>query len=292
MASDISPDFPFESKFVNVHGSRMHYIDEGEGEPVLFLHGNPTSSYLWRNVIPHVSPHRRCIAPDLIGMGRSDKPDIPYRFGDHFGYLEGFIEAVGIDRVTLVLHDWGSGLGFHWARLHSERVRGIAFMEAMLQPMRWDAFPKDYRVAFKLMRTPGVGWLMISVANIFVKQILPMSIVRRLTAAEMRRYAEPFPTIGSRRPLRQWPCEIPIDGEPADVHEAIDAYSRWLQETELPKLVFQSDPGGLITRETVAWCRASLKNLEVCDIGPGIHFLQEDNPHGIGQKLAEWVVRV
>ena len=138
MALSISPDFPFESKYVTVRGARMHYVDVGEGEPVLFLHGNPTSSYLWRNVIPHVSPRRRCIAPDLIGMGRSDKPSIPYRFGDHFRYLEGFIQAVGIEGVSLVLHDWGSGLGFHWARLYPERVRAVAFMEAMLQPMRWD----------------------------------------------------------------------------------------------------------------------------------------------------------
>ena len=183
----------------------MHYIDEGEGDPILFLHGNPTSSYLRRNIIPYLTPMARAIAPDLIGMGRSDKPDIPYRFFDHSKYLEGFIDAPDLKKLTLVIHDWGSGLGFHYACRHEANVKGVAFMEAIVQPSRWSDFPPHYKMGFKLFRTPGVGWLMISVGNAFVKKLLPKATARRLTAEEMAHYAEPYPTVASRRPVRQWP---------------------------------------------------------------------------------------
>ncbi len=287
-AQEISAEFPFESRFVTVKGSKMHYIEEGEGEPVLFLHGNPTSSYLWRNIVPYLTPHARCIAPDLIGMGKSDKPDLGYRFFDHAPYVDGFIEAMGLENVTLVLHDWGSGLGFHWAKRHADKVRAIAFMEALVRPMSWSAFPKDFKTGFRLMRTPGIGWFMISVMNVFVKQILPQAIVRKLSAEEMANYEAPYPTIGSRKPVRQWPCEIPIDGKPGDVHAAMVEYSGWLQETELPKLLFYAHPGGIIEEQTLAWCRERFPNLETVDIGKGLHFVQEDNPHLIGEKLSEW----
>ena len=285
---NISAEFPFTSQFVEVHGSRMHYIDEGEGAPVLFLHGNPTSSYLWRNIIPYMTPHARCIAPDLIGMGKSGRPDLGYRFFDHAKYVDGFIEALGLEQVTLVIHDWGSGLGFHYARRHSDNVRAIAFMEAIVRPASWAGFPNDFKRGFQLMRTPGIGWFMISVMNVFLKQILPQTIVRKLTPEEQAYYEDPYPSIDSRKPVRQWPCEIPIDGKPADVHEAVDEYSRWLQETDLPKLLFYASPGGIIDAPTLAWCRKSFPNLETVDIGDGIHFIQEDNPHLIGEKLAEW----
>ena len=218
---EISTEFPYESRFVTVHGSKMHFIDEGEGAPILFLHGNPTSSYLWRNIIPYLTPHARCIAPDLIGMGRSDKPDLGYRFFDHARYVDGFIESMGLEDVTLVLHDWGSGLGFHYVRRHAENVKALAFMEAIVRPSSWSAFPKDFKMGFKLMRTPGIGWFMISVMNMFVNQILPQSVVRTLTQEEMRHYNAPYPTVGSRKPVRQWPCEIPIDGTPADVTDIV-----------------------------------------------------------------------
>lgn len=284
----ISAEFPYTSRFVEVHGSKMHYIERGEGDPVLFLHGNPTSSYLWRNIIPYLEPHARCIAPDLIGMGKSDRPSLEYRFFDHSRYLEGFIDAMGLESVTLVLHDWGSGLGFHYARRHAANVKAIAFMESIVRPSSWSGFPKDFKLGFRLMRTPGVGWFMISVMNVFVKQILPQAIVRDLTAEEMAHYEAPYPNIGSRKPVRQWPCEIPIDGKPADVHSAVSDYSHWLQETELPKLLFYAEPGGIIDAATVAWCRESFPNLETIDIGAGIHFVQEDNPHRIGEELARW----
>jgi len=284
----ISSAFPFAPHYVNVHGSQMHYIDEGEGDPILFLHGNPTSSYLWRNIIPHLVPHGRCIAPDLIGMGKSDKPPLRYRFFDHTRYIDGFIDALGLKNITLVIHDWGSGLGFHYAHRFESNIKAIAFMEAILYPAKWADFPKDYKTGFKLMRAPFVGWLMISVMNVFVKQILPQATARDLNEAEKRHYTEPFPTIASRRPLRQWPREIPIEGTPRDVHDVVEAYNIWLQKTELPKILFYASPGGLIARKDVAWCEAHMKNLVTVDIGKGIHYVQEDNPHAIGEALAQW----
>ncbi len=284
----ISAEFPFASHYVDVHGSKMHYIDEGEGDPILFLHGNPTSSYLWRNIIPYLVPHGRCIAPDLIGMGKSDKPSLDYRFFDHVKYLDGFIEALGLKNVTLVIHDWGSGLGFHYAHRNESNVKGIAFMEAILHPVRWDDFPMDFKVGFKLMRAPFIGWLMISVMNAFVKKIMPQATHRKLSDEEKRRYAEPFPTIASRRPVRQWPLEIPIEGTPRDVHEVVTAYNKWLQTTELPKMLFHATPGGLIVAKDVEWCKQNMKNLKTVDIGAGLHFVQEDNPHDIGEALVPW----
>jgi len=281
--------FPFESRFVDVHGARMHYVDEGTGPPVLLLHGNPTWSYLWRNIIPYLSPHARCIAPDLIGMGRSDKPDLAYRFYDHVPYVDGFIEQLGLDGVTLVGHDWGSALGLHWCRRHPERVRAIALMEAIIAPMRWSEFPRDFRLGFRLMRTPGIGWLMVSLMNGFVEKVLPAATMRRLSEDEMAHYRAPYPTVHSRRPVRQWPREIPIDGKPADVHETVEAYNRYLQETAIPKLLLYARPGGIIREEAVAWSQTHLPNLETADIGDGIHFVQEDQPDAIGAALMDWV---
>ncbi|MEM8860368.1 MAG: haloalkane dehalogenase [Chloroflexota bacterium] len=289
MNTTISAEFPFESKYVTVHGSKMHYIEHGEGDPILFLHGNPTSSYLWRNIIPHTTGLGRAIAPDLIGMGKSDKPDLPYRFQDHYRYIKGFIEELGLKNITLVIHDWGSGLGFHYAHEHPENVKGIAFMEAMVRPLKWSDFPGNFRIAFRLMRTPGVGWLMLSVANGFVKQVLPASIVRKLTPIEKQIYAAPYPTIASRKPVRQWPLEIPIDGTPGDMQKIIYGYNQWLQKTNIPKLLFYAQPGGLIREELVAWCENNLPNIRTIDIGPGLHFIQEDNPHLIGSELAVWI---
>ena len=287
-----SPDYPFESLYLDVLGSRIHYIEVGSGDPILFLHGNPTSSYLWRNIIPSLSGLGRCIAPDLIGMGKSDKPDIPYRFADHVRYIEGFIEGMNLRNITLVVHDWGSGLGFHYASRHEENVKALAFMEAIIRPSTWSAFPPDFKQGFKLMRMPGVGWLMISVMNVFVNQILPKATVRKLTPQEMAFYREPFKNVKSRRPVRRWPCEIPIDGEPSDMHQIVSAYSSWLQETELPKLLFFAQPGGIVNADTLSWCKDHLKKLQMVDIGPGIHYLQEDNPSLIGEELAQWYRRL
>jgi haloalkane dehalogenase len=266
----------------------MHYVDKGEGEPILFLHGNPTSSYLWRNIIPYVTPMARALAPDLIGMGRSDKPNIPYRFFDHSRYLEGFIQALDLRNVTLVVHDWGSALGFHYARRHEGNARGLVFMEALLRPLSWNDFPPKWRAGFKLFRTPVAGWLLIVALNLFVRQVLPSATVRRLSADEMARYADPFPTFASRRPVLQWPREIPIKGHPHDVHEVLQTSRSWLRETELPKLFFHASPGGLNPRPVAEWVRRNLKNTETVNVGKGLHYLQEDHPHRIGTVLAEW----
>ncbi len=284
----ISSGFPFKSKYVEIEGAKIHYIDEGSGDPILFLHGNPTSSYLWRNIIPYLVPHGRCIALDLIGMGKSDKPDLNYRFFDHSKYVEGFIKKLNLSNLTLVIHDWGSGLGFHYAMRHENNIKGIAFMEAIVKPMTWEDFPKDFKMGFKLFRTAGIGWLMLSVMNMFVTKILPQAIVRKLSTEEMDYYADPFKTVQSRKPVRQWPCEIPIEGKPVDVYEAISNYSRKLQASEVPKLLFFATPGGLIDPKTVDWCKQNLKHLKVIDVGDGIHYLQEDNPHLIGQEIAKW----
>ena len=285
---EISAEFPFESHYVDVEGLRMHYVEEGTGDPILFLHGNPTSSYLWRNIIPHLSSHGRCIAPDLVGFGKSDKPKSAYRFFDHVRYVEGFIEKLGLTNITLVIHDWGSALGFHYAMRHEDNVKGLAFMEAILAPSSWEDFPKDFKRGFRMFRTPGVGWVMIVAMNVFLKQLLPQAIVRELTDEELDAYKEPFPSLKSRKPIRRMPRDIPIDGKPADVAEAVESYNRKLQESELPKLLFTAKPGGIISPEMIEWAETNLSNLNVVDIGPGIHFLQEDNPHLIGSEIAAW----
>ncbi len=286
---NISADFPFESHYVEVHGSRIHYVDEGTGDPILFLHGNPTSSYLWRNIIPHVTPLGRAIAPDLIGMGKSDKPDLEYRFFDHVKYVEGFIEKLGLKNITLVIHDWGSALGFHYASRHESNVKGLAFMEAILMPLpSMEMMPEMARDMFRAFRTPDVGWDMLVNQNFFVEQVLPMSVVRKLSDEEMDRYREPFKEPSSRKPLWRWPNELPIEGEPPDVVEAVAAYNQWLQQSDLPKLLFYATPGALVQPPVIEWLEQKLKNLSKVDIGQGVHFLQEDNPHLIGSELAAW----
>jgi haloalkane dehalogenase len=272
---EISAAFPFESKFVEVHGSRMHYVEEGTGDPVLFLHGNPTSSYLWRNVIPHLSPLARCVAPDLIGMGKSDKPDIEYRFFDHARYVDGFIEALGLRNITFVVYDWGSALAFHYARRHQDNVKGLAFMEAIVRPLTWDEWPEQARQMFQAFRKPGVGENMILERNAFVEQVLPGAILRKLSDEEMDRYREPYPDPVSRRPTWRWPNEIPVDGEPPDVVEAAQAYADWMGES-------------IIGEPLLEWCRSNVRNLKTVDIGAGVHFLPEDRPHEIGEAIAEW----
>lgn len=284
----ISADFPYGSKYIDLYGSKIHYIDEGTGEPILFLHGNPTSSYLWRNIIPFLTSMARCIAPDLIGMGKSDKPDLEYRFFDHVKYAEGFIEKMGLENITLVIHDWGSALGLHYAMRHEDKIKGIAFMEAILMPLSWETFPPDFKEVFQAIRTPEVGWDMIMNKNIFIEQILPGAVVRKLSEEEMNHYREPFKEPGSRKPTWRWPNEVPIDGVPPDVTEVVETYNQWLQQSDLPKLLFYATPGGIVPAPAVEWCKQRLKNLKTVDIGQGIHFLQEDNPHLIGSELAKW----
>lgn len=286
----ISPAFPFQSNYIEVKGAKMHYIDEGEGDPILFLHGNPTSSYLWRNVIPHVTALGRCIAPDLMGFGKSDKPESEYRFYDHADYLDAFIEALGLTNITLVIHDWGSALGFHYASRHADNMKGIAFMEALLMPTpSWDVFDENARAMFQGFRTPEVGWDMLVNQNIFIEQVVPHGIMRDLSDEEMAYYRAPFTETASRKPIWQFPNDIPIANEPEDMTATVNAYNQWLQASELPKLLIHATPGALTPAPLVEWCQAMLKNLTVVDVGEGLHYLQEDNPHGIGQAIAEWM---
>ena len=293
----ISPDFPFEKRFVEVAGASMAYVDEGAGQPVLFLHGNPTSSYLWRNIIPFVTGGYRAIAPDLIGMGDSDKPDIGYTLEDHVRYVDGFIAALGLEDIVLVVHDWGSVIGMRHARLTDGRVAAMAFMEAIVPPgmpaPSYDAMGPEVGALFRNLRTPGVGEEMVLEGNFFVEEILPQfGVLREMTEAEMAVYRAPFPTPESRLPTLQWPREIPIGGEPAYATEQVVANGEWLAATEIPKLLFYAEPGALMPEPVVTAMAAGLSNLEIRFLGAGLHFLQEDHPHLIGQGLADWLRRL
>lgn len=267
----------------------MHYIDEGKGKPILFLHGNPTSSYLWRNVIPHLTSKGRCIAVDLIGMGKSEKPDLAYRFEDHYTYLSAFIEKMELKNVTLVIHDWGSALGFHYANMNQDNVKAIAFMEAVILPAYWKGFPKAFKRAFRMMRTPIIGWFIVSVMNSFIEKMLPQAISRKITKEEMAYYRAPYKTIASRKPLRQWPCEVPIDGKPADIHEVVVKFNKYLQETDIPTLLIYAKPGAILRKPQVKWCESNMKNLTSAFMGTGLHFIQEDDPDFIGKEVAKWM---
>ena len=276
---------------VQVKGRTMAYVEMGEGDPIVFLHGNPTSSYLWRNIMPHVAGMARCIAPDLIGMGDSDKlpdsgPD-SYRFVEHREYLDGFFEAMGLSRdVTLVVHDWGSALGFDWARRNPDTMRGVAYMEALVRPVTWDDWPPDARPVFEGFRSPA-GEGMVLEKNIFVERVLPGSILRDMSEAEMAVYRKPFAAPGEdRRPTLTWPREIPIIGEPADVVAIAQDYAEWLAQNDLPKLFVNADPGAILTGSQREFCRGWNNQREVTV--PGVHFIQEDSPDEIGAALADW----
>ncbi|HUG70822.1 MAG TPA: haloalkane dehalogenase [Pirellulaceae bacterium] len=293
---DISPNYPFEPHYLDVLGSRMHYVDIGSGDPILLLHGNPTWSYLWRNIIPHLAPLGRCIAPDLIGFGRSDKPDIEYRWEDHVRYLEAFIEKMGLRNITLVLHDQGSGLGFHYAMRNQNNIKAIAFFEAIIRPYRWEQFSTpEFRELFRKFRSGGVGgegWKMIVEQNMFIEGLLPQSAGRPLSEAEMNYYREPFKDPKSRVPIWRFPQETPIGGEPPDVWKAVSTYSQRLQQSHLPKLLLYAEPGALVTKEHLEWAKNNMRNLETVYVGEGSHFLQESSPHTIGKAVARWIRRL
>jgi haloalkane dehalogenase len=280
---------PYPRRRVRVLDTEMAYVDTGTGRPVVFVHGNPTSSYLWRNVIPHVEPAARCLAPDLVGMGDSGKaPAGSYRFVDHARYLDAWLETlVPAGRVTLVLHDWGSALGFHWARRHPERVRGLVYMEALVRPVTWAEWPEAARKIFQALRSPA-GEEMVLDKNVFVERILPASVLRGLGEAEMAVYRRPFLAPGeSRRPTLTWPRQIPIDGEPADVVAAVDGYARWLAESEHPKLFINAEPGTILTGAQREFCRSWPNQMEITVRGS--HFIQEDSPREIGEAVAGFV---
>ncbi len=304
----ISAEFSYEPHFVEVNGSQLHYIDEGEGDPILFLHGNGCSSYIWRNVIPHVTSVGRCIALDLIGMGKSDKPDIDYRFVDHYDYVKGFIEALGLTELTLVLHDWGAALGFYYAMNEPSRIKALAFTaDAMFTPIEsWDKFTKQQKELFQAFRSAETGWDMVVKQNMFLNLVIPAGIVRKLSEQEMAHYQAPYLEPATRTALWRWPQELPIEGDPADVTRIVREYGEKLKQSDLPKLLLHATlpqdvrpvpMSGVIDASltnakkhpAVDWCASNLKNIKAVDIGIGIHYVQEDNPHQIGRALHEWI---
>ena len=292
-SNEISAHDPYPRLRADVEGVEMAYVDTGaaqagSGDAVVFLHGNPTSSYLWRNIIPHVSPAARCLAPDLMGMGDSDAtPEGSYRFLDHSKYLDAWFDAVLPDgRVTLVVHDWGSALGFHWARRHPERVAGMVYMEAIVRPVTWDEWPEAARQVFQGFRSEA-GESMVMERNIFVERVLPGSTINGISDEAMEVYRQRYVEPGeSRRPTLSWPREIPIEGEPPDVVAIVEQYAEWLSQTPIPKLFVNADPGAILTGPQREYCRTFSNQSEVTV--PGIHFIQEDSPHEIGAAIAEW----
>jgi len=277
---------------IEVHGKRMAYFETGHGDPIVFQHGNPTSSYLWRNIMPALAGYGRCIAVDLIGMGNSDKlePSGPdrYHYAEHRDYLFAAWEALGVgDNVTLVIHDWGSALGFDWAHNHPDKVSGIAYMEAIVRPLTWDAWPDAARDTFQAFRSEA-GENMILDKNLFIERVLPGSIIRDLTTEEMDAYRKPFAQPGEdRRPTLTWPRQIPIGGEPEDVHNVVAAYAEWLTTSPIPKLFINAEPGAILTGTQRDFCRTFPNQSEVTV--PGIHFIQEDSAAEIAAAIAEWM---
>jgi len=290
----ISGNFPFQKQRKPILGHEMAYVEVGEGDPIVLLHGNPTSSYLWRNVIPHLRPLGRCIAPDLMGMGDSDK--LPnsgpgsYRFVEQREYLDALLEALNVHkRVTLVIHDWGSALGFDWANRHGDAVKGIAYMEAIVRPQGWDHWDvMNMRPFLEALRSEA-GEKMVLQENFFIEKILPGAVLRTLSTEEMTEYRRPFAEPGEgRRPTLTWPREIPIEGEPADTTAIVGAYADWLATSDVPKLFLKAEPGALLggganldtVRKWPAQIEVTVK---------GVHFIQEDSPDEIGHAIADWM---
>ena len=278
-------------KYVSVNGKTMGYVEMGEGDPIVFQHGNPTSSYLWRNVMPHLQDQGRCIAIDLIGMGDSDKLEASgperYTFEEHRHYLDGALEALGVSHnVTWVIHDWGSALGFDWSNRHRDAVVGIAYMEGIVRPVTWEEWPEAARGVFQGLRSPA-GEEMILEKNVFVERVLPGSVLRSLNEEEMTVYRRPFAERGEgRRPTLTWPRQIPIEGEPAAVHSIVSDYADWLAESSVPKLFVNADPGAILIGPQREFCRSWPNQEEVTVTGN--HFLQEDSPDEIGGAIADW----
>ena len=286
---------PTSQQFAEVNGKRIAYLEAGAGDPIVLLHGNPTSSYLWRNIIPELEGSGRVIAPDLIGQGDSDKlpaedgPD-RYSFQVAYDYLDGLLRQIGADQqVTLVIHDWGSGLGFHWARLNPEAMKGIAYMEAIVTPMTWEDWPESARGIFQGFRS-SKGEDLVLERNMFVEAVLPSSIMRDLSENEMAAYRAPFDTRDHRQPTLNWPRQIPIDGEPPHMVELVEAYGAFMASSEIPKLFVNAEPGSILVGKQREFCRSWPNQTEVTV--KGLHFLQEDSPTDIGQAVAAWLTNL
>jgi len=289
----ISPSTPTTTHDVGVLDSTLFHREAGDGTPVVFLHGNPTSSHLWRHVMPHVSGRARCLAPDLIGMGRSGKPAISYRFADHARYLDAWFDALDLHDVVLVGHDWGGVLAMDWAARHPDRVRALVVFETFLRPMQWADWTPEGAAFFRSLRTPGVGETLVLEENQFLPRSLAHGVLRTLGDDERAAYYEPYPTPASRRPLLQWPREIPIDGEPADVAATVARYDAWLATSpSVPKLLLAVDgPSVLGSPAMVEWARANVVSLEIVQLPRAGHHAPEDVPHDIGRAIDAWLVR-
>ena len=289
----ITADMLYTKKFQEVNGKNIAYVEAGEGDPIVLLHGNPTSSYLWRNVIPHLERLGRVIAPDLIGQGDSDKllasqGSEPYTFQVAYDYLAGLLDELGINKnVTLVIHDWGSALGFHWAQMHADAIRGVAYMEGIVCPVTWDDWPESARGIFKGFRSEK-GEDLVLQRNMFVEAVLPSSVIRDLSEEEMDHYRRAFLTPEDRQPTLNWPRQIPIDDEPAHMVKLVDSYGQWmLGNTSLPKLFINANPGSILTGKAREFCRSWPNQTEVTVAG--LHFIQEDSPNEIGSAVAQWL---
>jgi haloalkane dehalogenase len=292
MSEQISAAERYPKQEARIRGKSMAYVEVGTGAPIVFLHGNPTSSYLWRNVIPHLEGRARCIAPDLIGMGDSDKLDSPgpgsYRFVEHREYLDDLLFELGATSdVTFVVHDWGSALGFDWANRNRGAVKGLAYMEAIVRPVSWEEWPEAATRLFQGFRSDA-GEEMVLEQNVFVERVLPGSVLRGLGDAEMAVYRRPFTQAGEdRRPTLTWPREIPLAGEPEDVVGIVRDYADWMASNDLPKLFVNAEPGAILTGPQREFCRSWKNQTEVTV--PGIHFIQEDSPDAIGRAIADWL---
>ncbi len=279
-------------KFISVQSKKISYVDEGKGKPILFIHGNPTSSYLWRNIIKDLVKRNRCIAPDLIGMGDSDKLDNPsqenYSLREHIKWFDSFVNNINIEeKIILVIHDWGSAIGFDFAKKYSERISGIVYMEAIVCPMKWSSWPEDATKVFKLMRSE-VGEELILEKNIFVERILPSSVIRKLTDKEMSHYRKPFLKAGSdRQPTLSWPRQIPLDGEPVEVVDIVNEYAEFMKKTEIKKLFINAEPGSILVGPQREFCRTWKNQKEVTVKGK--HFIQEDSAKEISSEIELWI---
>ena len=279
---------------IEVLGSWLHYVEAGQGEPVLFLHGNPTSSYLWRNVVDQVAATgRRCLALDLIGMGRSGKPALDYRLADHIAYVDAFVEELALTDLTLVGHDWGAVIALDHQRRFPARIKGTCFLEGHIHPIAsWDDLDEGGRQLFTALRTPGLAERLIFEENLFIEKILPAGTLRTLTEQELDAYRAPFEDPADRTPMLRWPQEIPIAGEPADVADLIQANQTVIADPGAANLLLYGEPGAVIGAEEVAWCRTNGRNLTIISVGAGIHFLPEDQPATIAAALITWLDRL
>lgn len=287
-------EYSFKSNHLTVDGVDIHYVDEGSGDPIVFLHGIPTWSYLWRKVIPTVAQKARCIAPDLVGMGLSGKPDIEYTLFDHIHYITGFLDQLNLENITLVLHGWGSTIGFHYATQHESLIKGIAFNEAQIRPPhKWDALSLPIQQFLSLMRSEDHGRREVIENNYLIETLLPTGVLHPLSDEDMQQYRKPFPTAQSRQPLWQYVCDFPKgDEKPEDVVALISEYSNRLKESSVAKLMFYGVPGLLTTIEDVMWAKENFSNLDLVDLGESLHLAPECSPLLFANELLEWYERI